>query len=150
MDDIDFIQEAYSEALVAYKNGENPIGALIVMDGKIISRASNAEISKNDPTAHAEIEAIRKACNQLNQLKLKDCVLYTTLYPCPMCEGAIIEVDIKKVIYGGETFKWIKEVRYSNKNLEYIGPILNEECRQLFAKKIKEKGGDEILKYESS
>ena len=150
MNDLDYMREAYSEALVAYNSGENPIGALVVKNGKIISRASNAENSKYDPTAHAEIEAIRKACKKLKQIKLKDCVLYTTLYPCPMCEGAIIEVGIKKVIYGGELFKWIKDIKYSSRDLEIIGPILNKECREIFVKRLKEKGKDEILNYEIS
>jgi tRNA(adenine34) deaminase len=150
MNDLDYMREAFAEALKAYENGEYPVGAVVVNNGEILSQAANAENSENDPTAHAEIQAIRKACKKLRKLKLNDCTLYTTLYPCPMCERTIIEVGIKKVVYGGETFKWIRDIKYSKKELELTGPILNEECREIFAKRLKEKGRNDILNYENS
>lgn len=77
-----------------------PFGACIVKNGKIIGKGSNHVLSNNDPTAHAEIMAIRDACKNINSYDLSDCELYTTCYPCPMCLSAIIWANIKKVYYG--------------------------------------------------
>ncbi len=76
-----------------------PFGACIVKDGKIIGKGINMVIKNNDPTAHAEIEAIRKACKRINSYDLSGCELYTSCYPCPMCLSAIIWANIKKVYY---------------------------------------------------
>lgn len=81
-------------------NEGGPFGACIVKDGKIISRGSNQVLANVDPTAHAEIVAIREACIILNTYDLSGCELYTTCYPCPMCLSAIIWANIKKVYYG--------------------------------------------------
>ena len=77
-----------------------PFGACVVKDNKIIGRGSNHVIQNNDPTAHAEIMAIRQACQNIGSYDLSDCELYTTCYPCPMCLSAIIWAKIKKVYYG--------------------------------------------------
>ena len=82
------------------KNEGHPFGACVVKDGKIIGKGSNNVKSNNDPTAHAEIVAIRDACKTLNTHKLNGCVLYTTSHPCPMCLSTIIWSRIKKVYYG--------------------------------------------------
>jgi len=81
-------------------NSGGPFGACVVKDGKIIGIASNNVIKNIDPTAHAEIEAIRDACRNINSYDLSGCELYTTCYPCPMCLSAIIWSNIKKVYYG--------------------------------------------------
>lgn len=81
-------------------NVGGPFGACIVKDGEIIGKGSNHVLANNDPTAHAEIEAIRDACKNINSYDLSDCVLYTSCYPCPMCLSAIIWANIKKVYYG--------------------------------------------------
>ena len=81
-------------------NVGGPFGACIVKDGKIIGKGSNHVLKNNDPTAHAEIEAIRDACKNINSYDLSDCELYTSCYPCPMCLSAIIWSNIKKVYYG--------------------------------------------------
>ena len=77
-----------------------PFGACIVKDGKIIGKGSNQVIKNNDPTAHAEIIAIREACKNINSYDLSGCQLYTSCYPCPMCLSAIIWSNIKEVYYG--------------------------------------------------
>ena len=77
-----------------------PFGACIVKDGKIIGKGNNHVLKNNDPTAHAEIEAIRDACKNINTYDLSNCELYTSCYPCPMCLSAIIWSNIKKVYYG--------------------------------------------------
>jgi len=81
-------------------NVGGPFGACVVKDGKVIGKGSNHVLSNNDPTAHAEIEAIRDACKNINTYDLKDCELYTSCYPCPMCLSAIIWANIKMVYYG--------------------------------------------------
>ena len=81
-------------------NAGGPFGACIVKDGKIIGKGSNNVLSNNDPTAHAEIMAIRDACKNINSYDLSNCELYSSCYPCPMCLSAIIWSNIKKVYYG--------------------------------------------------
>ena len=81
-------------------NVGGPFGACIVKDGKIIGKGSNHVLANNDPTAHAEVMAIRDACKNINSYDLSDCELYTSCYPCPMCLSAIIWSNIKKVYYG--------------------------------------------------
>ena len=81
-------------------NAGGPFGSCIVKNGKIIGKGSNNVLKNNDPTAHAEITAIRDACNNINSYDLSDCELYTSCYPCPMCLSAIIWSNIKKVYYG--------------------------------------------------
>ena len=81
-------------------NAGGPFGACIVKDGKIIGKGSNHVLANNDPTAHAEVMAIRDACKTINSYDLSNCELYTSCYPCPMCLSAIIWANIKKVYYG--------------------------------------------------
>jgi len=93
-----------SRAIELAKKGVNsnaggPFGAVIVKNGKIIAEGFNKVTSKNDPTAHAEVVAIRKACKKLNSFQLDDCIIYTSCEPCPMCLGAIYWARPKKVFY---------------------------------------------------
>jgi tRNA(Arg) A34 adenosine deaminase TadA len=81
-------------------NAGGPFGSCIVKDGKIIGKGSNHVLANNDPTAHAEVMAIRDACKNINSYDLSDCELYTSCYPCPMCLSATIWANIKKVYYG--------------------------------------------------
>lgn len=82
------------------ENAGGPFGAVIVKNGKIIAEGYNKVTSKNDPTAHAEVVAIRNACEKLNSFQLDDCIIYTSCEPCPMCLGAIYWARPKKVYYG--------------------------------------------------
>ena len=91
-------KELSSDNLITNVGG--PFGACIVKNGQIIGKGSNHVLKNNDPTAHAEIEAIRDACKNINSYDLSDCELYTSCYPCPMCLSAIIWSNIKKVYYG--------------------------------------------------
>ena len=95
-----FMKEALKEAKKAYKKEEIPVGAIIVKDGKIVSRAHNLKESKNSSTAHAEILAIEKANKKLKAWRLENCEMYITLEPCMMCMGAIINSRIKKIYIG--------------------------------------------------
>ncbi len=88
--DILFMQEAISVALENLDKGTGgPFGAVVVKEGKIIARCGNSVTSTNDPTAHAEVNAIREACRVLNSFQLEDCTIYSSCEPCPMCLGAI-------------------------------------------------------------
>lgn len=100
-----WMEEALREAQRAAALGEVPVGAVIVCDGKIAGRGCNRPISSSDPTAHAEIEALREAGKTLGNYRLSDCELYVTIEPCAMCAGAITHARIRRLIYGAEDTK---------------------------------------------
>lgn len=95
----DFLTEAIKLAETNSKNGHGPFGALIVKNGEILSKASNSVTETNDPTAHAEINAIRKACKKIRNFSLQDCIIYSSCEPCPMCLSAIYWARIKTVYF---------------------------------------------------
>lgn len=101
MDHRFFMNEAIKEAIEGVNNNDGgPFGCVIVKDGEVIGRGHNCVTSSNDPTAHAEVAAIRDACRNLNSFQLDNCIIYTTCEPCPMCLGAIYWARPKKVYYG--------------------------------------------------
>ena len=105
-------------------NVGGPFGACIVKDGVIIGKGSNHVLENNDPTAHAEIMAIRDACNNINSYDLSECELYTTCYPCPMCLSAIIWANIKKVYYGN-TKEDAANIGFRD---DYIYDFIKDDC----------------------
>ena len=134
-----WMQAAIAEAHLAEQLGEVPIGAVVVKEGQIIGRGHNLRESKHDPTAHAELEAIREACEQLGAWRLLDCTLYVTLEPCPMCAGAIVQSRLKRVVYGttdpkagcaGTLMNLLQEPRF-NHETELTSGVLQLECAQL-------------------
>ncbi|MGI2296882.1 tRNA adenosine(34) deaminase TadA [Paenibacillus sp. GXUN7292] len=138
-EDQHWMQAAIAEARLAEQLGEVPIGAVIVREGQIIGRGHNLRESKHDPTAHAELEAIRDACEQLGAWRLLDCTLYVTLEPCPMCAGAIVQSRLKRVVYGtddpkagcaGTLMNLLQEPRF-NHETELTSGVLQPECAQL-------------------
>lgn len=140
------MKEALKEAKKAYKKGEVPVGAVIVVDGKIISKAYNKKESINDPTAHAEILAIRKACKTLDNWRLTEATLYITKEPCIMCCGAIINARLKRVVYGCDDpkgggavslYSILQDARL-NHQVEIKNGILEKECREILQKFFKE------------
>ena len=94
-----FLQQAVQESLNSVEMGSSPFGAVIVKDGKIIAQAHNMVVPNNDPTAHAEVMCIRKACQTLGTFDLSGCVLYTSCEPCPMCLNAIKWSNITEIYY---------------------------------------------------
>ena len=94
------MREAIRLADESVKNGGGPFGAVIVKDGEIVAGSSNSVTIDNDPTAHAEVNTIRKACKKLGTFDLSDCVIYTSCEPCPMCLGAIYWAHLRCVYYG--------------------------------------------------
>ena len=95
-----FMREAIRIANESVKNGGGPFGAVIVKDGEIIAGRSNSVTLDNDPTAHAEVNTIREACQKLGTFDLSDCVIYTSCEPCPMCFGAIYWAHLDRIYYG--------------------------------------------------
>ena len=148
MDDLEIMKIALLEAKKALKRGECPVGAVIVKDGKIIAKAGNRESELNDPTAHAEILVLREAGKLLKKHTFPECVIYTTLWPCPMCANSMIRAKIKKVVSGAKSFNYIMKETFNPDNLIYHGPILENDCRDVFIKWIKDTGREFILKEE--
>lgn len=102
MTDREFMELALIEAEKAYKEGEIPIGALVVCDGVIVAAAHNEKEQRKDPTAHAEVIALRKAASRLKRWRLTGCTLYVTIEPCPMCAGALLNSRIDHIVYGAD------------------------------------------------
>lgn len=100
MNGTEFMQAALEEAVAAGERGEVPVGAVLVMDGRIVARAGNETRARNDPTAHAEILAIRRACDALGQERLTGADLYVTLEPCAMCAAAISFARVRRLYFG--------------------------------------------------
>jgi tRNA(adenine34) deaminase len=100
--EIQFMQEALAEARSAAEAGEVPIGAVLVHDGKILARSGNRTIRDCDPTAHAEVVALREAARLLRNYRLADTTLYVTIEPCSMCAGAIIQARVPRLVYGAD------------------------------------------------
>lgn len=148
MDQKDFINEALQEAQKAYERGEAPVGAIIVQNNDIIARAGNRELELNDPTAHAEILVLREAGQVLGHHTFPDCTVYTTLWPCPMCENALLRAKVPNVVCGASSFKYIYENTFNTSNLSRLGPIMEDECKAIFIKWIKETGREFILEAE--
>jgi len=133
-----FMSQALSEAKKSLKRGEVPVGAVVVLNEKILSRGYNRPISKKDTTAHAEIVAIRKACLQIKNYRLVDCDLYVTLEPCAMCLGAAFQARIKRIVYGaydpkGGAVESTKNFPFeiTNHKIEVKGGVLAEECSRV-------------------
>jgi guanine deaminase len=123
-----FMQIAIEEALDGMKNNDGgPFGAVIVKDGKIISSAHNEVIKTNDPTAHAEVTALRKASKLLNRFDLSDCEIYSSCEPCPMCFAAIHWAKIKKLYYGS-TRQDAANIDFDD---QYIYDVINGTATEL-------------------
>ena len=124
------IAKNLSEENLITNNG-GPFGACVVKDNKIIGKGSNHVLCNNDPTAHAEIMAIRDACKNINSYDLSGCELYTSCYPCPMCLSAIIWSNIKKVYYGN-TKEDANKIRFRDEFIyDFIKDMSNKEILDL-------------------
>lgn len=145
-----YMTEALKQAKKAYEIREIPVGAVIVRDGKIISRAYNKRETKKNCLCHAEILAINKACKKLGGWRLFDCDMYVTLEPCPMCAGAIISARIKNLYFGaydeksgcgGSVMNLFNENKF-NHNVNIMGGVMIDECSGIlkeFFKNLRDK-----------
>lgn len=148
MDDTDFMKVALREAHAAFERGECAVGAVLVRGGEILACSGNREVELHDPSAHAEILVLRDAGRRLRRHTFPDCTVYTTLWPCPMCEGAMLRANVPKVVCGARSFKYLMDVTFNPGNLPKTGPIMDAECRDIYIQWLKSKGLDEILRYE--
>jgi len=134
--DEQFMRRALELARAAWTEGEVPVGAVVVMDGKIVGEGFNRPISSNDPSSHAEIEALRDAAKNLGNYRLVGCDIFVTLEPCLMCAGAIQHARISRLIYGardpktgacGSVLDVFADARI-NHHASVTSGILEEEC----------------------
>ena len=139
IEDEKWMQLAILEANIAKDKGEVPVGSILVQNNQIISKAHNCPISKNDPTAHAEIEVLRKAGEKLNNYRLPQTTLYVTLEPCAMCLGAMIHARIERVVFGasdpksgvcGSTINLSSESIFNHQIL-VSGGVLEHDCKNI-------------------
>jgi tRNA(adenine34) deaminase len=136
---------ALREAIKAENEGEVPVGAILVKDGLVIARAHNQPISKNDPTAHAEIQLLRTAGKKLENYRLTDTSLYVTLEPCAMCFGAIIHARVDHIFYGAYDTKTgvcgscadFRNLSCFTHQVSITGGILQKECSNILHKFFK-------------
>ena len=154
MDDEFFMRAALELASQAATAGEVPVGAIVVKDGEIIGRGFNAPISRLDPSAHAEMLALREAAQFLGNYRLVDCQLFVTLEPCLMCAGAMMHARIAQLVYGasdpktgacGSVVNMFSDPRL-NHHTAVRGGVLAEECGQLLSnffadRRAQQKGG---------
>ena len=134
--DIQYMREALAEARSAAAAGEVPIGAVLVHDGKILARSGNRTIRDCDPTAHAEVVALREAAHRLGNYRLAGTTLYVTIEPCSMCSGAILQARVPRLVYGADDpkggavrscFEILSHPRL-NHQVEVISGVLASEC----------------------
>lgn len=142
-----FMRKALEEAQKAFEKDEVPVGAVIVRDGDIIASAHNCRELSKDASAHAEMLAIREACEALGSWRLLDCDMYVTLEPCPMCSGAILQARVKKLYIGamdpkggaaGSILNLFEDYHF-NHETEVVKGILQAECSQILKDFFKRK-----------
>lgn len=136
--DSEFMRSALQLAAAAAAKGEIPVGALLVRDDAIIAEGANCPIASHDPTAHAEIVALRAAGRALREYRLTDTTLYVTLEPCAMCAAAIVHARVRRVVFGawdpqagaaGSTLDYFR-LPHLNHRVDVFGGVLSEECGQ--------------------
>jgi len=142
MNDEDFMRAALQQARQAGLAGEVPVGAVVVKDGEIVGVGSNAPIGRHDPSAHAEMLALRDAAQRVGNYRLVGCELYVTLEPCLMCAGAMFHARIARVVYGardpktgaaGSVLDLFAEQRL-NHHASVLGGVLADECGNILSR----------------
>jgi tRNA(adenine34) deaminase len=149
------MEQALDEARRAESEREVPVGAVVVQDGEVVARAHNCPVSGCDPTAHAEMLALRAAAERLGNYRLNGCDVYTTLEPCAMCAGALVQARIRRLVYAAADPKAgavhshlrLLEAPHLNHRVEVVAGVLAEEAAALlqrfFALRRQEKNGDD-------
>jgi tRNA(adenine34) deaminase len=134
-----FMREALALARQAAESGEAPVGAVLVAGGEIVARCRNSPIASNDPTAHAEILALREAARALGNYRLEDATLYCTLEPCVMCAGALVAARVRTLVFGARDLRFggvrskfrVADSELLNHRVEIIEGVLAVECVEL-------------------
>jgi tRNA(adenine34) deaminase len=135
----EYMREALALARQSAREGEVPVGALVVIDGVVAGRGSNAPIARTDPTAHAEILAIRQAAAQLGNYRLTGATLYCTLEPCVMCAGALVAARVQRLVFGARDLRFggvrskfqVADSEVLNHRVEVVEGVLAVECVEL-------------------
>ncbi len=148
IDDEFFMGKALAEAEKSLEKKEVPVGAVLVSGNKILGRGYNEPILRNDPTAHAEITAIRKACLKKKNYRLPDCELFVTLEPCAMCLSALVHARVKRLVFGaydpkaGAVESMMKfPFEKTNHRIEIKGGVLADECGKILKDFFQKKRG---------
>jgi tRNA(adenine34) deaminase len=149
--DEEFMRAALALADEARERGEVPVGAVLVIDGEILGRGYNQPVSRNDPTAHAEIVALREAGRQSGNYRLPGSTMYVTIEPCQMCVGAMVHARVARVVYGTpepkagaiESAMRAHEHPSLNHRLEAAGGVLEADCRNIIQTFFKERRSSE-------
>ena len=139
LSDLQFMQQAIELAREAERTGEVPIGAIVVIDGEVVGRGYNSPIQRNDPTAHAEILAIREAANRIGNYRLTGATMYATLEPCPMCAGALVHSRIDRLVFGARDLRFggirsklrIADSDLLNHQVTIVEGVMAAECLEL-------------------
>jgi tRNA(adenine34) deaminase len=138
MNDAGFMRAALREAAKAAASGEVPVGAVVVREGRVLARGSNRPVKAKDPTAHAEIVALRSAARRLGNYRLPDCELFVTVEPCAMCLGAVVQARVKRLVFGALDPKAgavssIMEFPFerANHRPDVAGGVLAGECAEM-------------------
>ena len=147
LSDEDLMREALAEAEAARVDGEVPVGAVVTLDGAVIARGRNAVIKSSDPTAHAEIVAMREAAQAVGNYRLTGATMYSTIEPCAMCAGALIHARFGRLVYGAndpkagavKTHFGICTTNFLNHQLSVEGGILEDECRRMLQSFFRDK-----------
>jgi len=142
-----YMKRALAEAAKAAALDEVPVGAVIVKDGRIIARGHNRRETTGDPTSHAEINALRKACRKLGSWRIPGCSVYVTIEPCSMCAGALLWARVDTIVYGASDNKGgalgSSYNLFDQKNLNHhpgtVGGILKEDCQAIISAYFKKK-----------
>lgn len=147
LNDDEFMAQAIELAQEALRAGEIPVGAVVVLNGKVVGRGFNQPITRHDPSAHAEIMAMRDAGLHIANYRLPECTLYVTLEPCAMCAGAIMHARIKRIVFGaadpktgaaGSVVDLFAESRL-NHHTEIEGGVMAEECSLMISNFFRER-----------
>jgi tRNA(adenine34) deaminase len=149
--DDQFMRFALNRAREAWERGEVPVGALVVAGGEIVGEGYNMPIASHDPTAHAEIVAMRQAAERLGNYRLTGATLYVTIEPCQMCVGAMVHARIGRLVYGApepkagaiESAMRAHEHPSLNHRLDVTGRVLEAECREVLQAFFRERRDDE-------
>jgi tRNA(adenine34) deaminase len=137
--DEDFLREALELARDAERGGEVPVGAVVVLDGRLIGRGRNSPITRNDPTAHAEILALREAAAATGNYRLEGATMYATLEPCVMCAGALVAARVSRLVFGARDLRFggvrskfrLADCDVLNHRIQIVEGVLGAECAEL-------------------
>ena len=139
MTDEDFLREALKLARDAERGGEVPVGAVVVLDGRLIGRGRNSPITRNDPTARAEILALREAAAATGNYRLEGATMYATLEPCVMCAGALVAARVSRLVFGARDLRFggvrskfrLADCDVLNHRIQIVEGVLGAECAEL-------------------